>query len=330
MDKNELNVPFPEGMTDEVTKLIDEYLFQAYPSTWNTIEKACILLEHKNNKEVLLVPGSDYALKLCYEALLNPGTGNVGLPDPTYAMNEVYAKIAGASITHFPYEKDLRLNQEAVFKSLSALKMIVLANPNQPTGMLEKDSFILQLLEESHKNNVWVIIDEAYYSFSNYTAAAYVQEFDNLIITRSFSKSYGVAGLRIGAIISCPKNIDYLSKALPVYCVNSIALRLLDVLVKYKPGFDKIHDEFVLQRAEIINYFNGIGCKCFNSDTNFVMVESNSVFDVGDYIRYLNGSDILIRGPWTKLPYMKAFRISVSSKENIGKLKIVTNRFLNM
>jgi histidinol-phosphate aminotransferase len=327
LDKNEFNVEFPTPFLDEVKENINSYLLQAYPSTYKANEYASILLEHEEESQILLTAGSDYALKACYEAFVDPGD-IVGIPWPTYAMNEVYCSLVGGRIIKFPYCENFLLDQDALFKTLDSTQMVVIANPNQPTGLLEDNDCILQVLTQAQKNNIWVVIDEAYYSFCRSSVASLVEEFDNLIIIRSFSKSYGIAGLRLGAVISQAQNTEYLQKVLPVYSVNSFAIKIMEVLVNYKNFFDEIHKDMILARNRMIQYYNSIGCHAFQSKTNFVMIESNGKMNIDKYKNYLFEKKVIIREPWTSKPYKNAFRVTVSSLENIAKLEAFTSAFL--
>lgn len=328
LDKNEFNVDFPQFLLEEIKDSINSYLIQAYPSTYQTNNHASYLLEYPDPDNILLVSGSDFGLKLCYESLC-PVNGKIAIPNPTYAMNEVYAALAGAKIVSLSYDRSMHLCKEDFWQKISKVNMIVLANPNQPTGLLEDDSFLRELLERTLQNNCWVIIDEAYYSFSGYSVSKYIQEFENLVVLRSFSKSYGMAGLRLGAIISSKKNIDYISKIMPVYNVNSISLKLLEVFSKHKSYFDSLHKEMICQREDIMNYYAKLGFKPYKSQTNFVMIEAKQEFDVSSYINFLKTEGILIRGLWTLPPYCNAFRITLSDKISIQKLFQKTEIYIN-
>lgn len=327
LDKNEFNVEFPTVLLDDIKDSVSSYLLQAYPSTYKTQEYASELLEYPHPENILLVSGSDFGLKLCYESLI-PLHGKVAIPTPTYAMNEVYATLANASIVTLTYNKDMLLNKEGIWDKVKSADMIVLANPNQPTGLLEDDNFIQELLKKAREANCWVVIDEAYYSFSGYSTCQYIDTYENLIVLRSFSKSYGIAGLRLGAILSSQKNIDYIAKVMPVYNVNSIALKLLEVFSEHKDYFDNLHQEMVQQRNDIIDYYRSLGCQPYGSHTNFVMVETNGEIDVLDYQNFLKEKSILIRGPWTQPPYKNAFRITLSDKASIQKLFEMTDLYI--
>ena len=112
--------------------------------------------------------------------------------------------------------------------------MIILANPNSPTGTVINKKKILDITKKAQKYNIPVIIDEAYYGFYNYSFIKEINKYKNLIILRTFSKSYGLAGLRAGYLISNKSIIKELFKFKPMYEINSIACKVLEIFLKHK------------------------------------------------------------------------------------------------
>jgi len=326
LDKNEFCTTFPPHILEAFRGRVTDYSLQAYPSTFQTNAKAASLLDHVDERQVLLLPGSDYALKLCYEAFLEPDDA-VCLPEPTYAMNSVFATLAKSRISLLPYSSDFTLDRRATLDRIAGARMLVLANPNQPTGRLEDSAFIESLLETCRRQETWVILDEAYWSFSGWTAAPFLKRFPNLIVVRSFSKSYGLAGLRLGAVIANSENVQYLANALPVYPVNSFALACLDVLLEHRSYFLSIVQEMCAVRNKISALYRGLGFDPHDSATNFVMVEAPSKFDAQAYIDFLKQNGILIRGPWTRPPYKNAFRVTLCGSKEFELLESATKRY---
>lgn len=326
LDKNEFNFPFPDDLLEKIKGSVSNYLIQAYPSTHRTGENAAQLLEHDNPNQILLTPGADYALKVCYESFLNQGD-KVVLQSPTYAMNDVYAKIAGAEQVLVEHNADLSFNLGEFIDQAKLANMAILTNPNQPTGNVFSLDQVREACEVCLQNGVWLIVDEAYHAFSGVTCKSLIGEYSNLIVVRSFSKSYGIAGLRVGAILSQEENIHYLNKFMPVYSVNAFSLGILDVLVEYQSYFRDMHQSLCVNRDRIQEYFLKQGAMPFESHTNFVMVETGDKFSAAEYVSFLAKNNILIRGPWTRPPFKDAFRVTVSTEENINELCRVSDEF---
>ena len=327
LDKNEFSVPFPDDILEDFRNCLTSYTLQAYPSTFEVNRQIAALVDHPCTEQILATPGSDYSLKACYDAFIKDGD-EIGLPEPTYAMNDVYARAGGGRLVSFRYDDDLHLPYDDIEAALPRLRMIVIANPNQPTGRLEEATRFRQLLSDCRKHGVWAVVDEAYYSFSRFTVADLVDELDNLIVVRSFSKSYGLAGLRIGALIAQPQVVAYINKVMPVYCVNAVALAFLRVLTKHRSYFTHAVSEQRAGLKMVAELFKSLGCHCYESQTNFVMVESNPVVEASSFSSFLKERGILIRGPFTRHPFTNAFRISGTDPGGFATLKKATYQFL--
>ena len=107
-----------------------------------------------------------------------------------------------------------------------------MSNPNSPTGTIIDKKDIKKILVKTKKLNIPVIIDEAYYGFTKQTTINLISKYKNLFVTRTFSKMFGLAGLRVGFIASNSKNIEYISKLKPMYETNSVAIEAAKILLK--------------------------------------------------------------------------------------------------
>ena len=119
--------------------------------------------------------------------------------------------------------------EQSINKKIS---LIVLANPNSPTGTEIKHSEMIKILEKTNKFKIPLIIDEAYYGFHKSTYLDYTKKFSNLIVTRSFSKVFGLAGLRTGFLATNKKNAQKLYNLKPMYEINSLSCLAIKFLLK--------------------------------------------------------------------------------------------------
>jgi histidinol-phosphate aminotransferase len=234
LDKNEN--PFPPLMIPiDSAQIID--LVKRYPDP-NAAELLDKLSEKLDLPTSYLLggSGSDELLDLIIRTYATKGTRILGV-FPSFSMYEFYAKINGAQFNAIPLI--LRLNQENgvaryeldQYTFISYAKdsqIIILARPNNPDGTIFPRNFILELLEL----NKLVIIDEAYIDFSNEPSLIdLIPEYKNLIITRSFSKSFSLAGLRLGYMISSPQIINILTRVKSPYTVNNVAIAFATLLL---------------------------------------------------------------------------------------------------
>ncbi|MFA7686025.1 MAG: aminotransferase class I/II-fold pyridoxal phosphate-dependent enzyme, partial [Candidatus Gracilibacteria bacterium] len=197
---------FNEGIIDadiakEIRETISNQDISIYPEYTNglisQIAKYCEVCE----EQVMLTNGSDQGIDLIFRTFTEKGD-KVVIPTPSFAMFYQCALIAENKIVKPLYRKDCTFPLEEVLNEISAdVKLVVICNPNNPTGTLVSLSDIEKVLKKALKFGAIVYIDEAYYEFSGITAAGLISKYPNLIITRTFSKAFALAGLRIGYVL---------------------------------------------------------------------------------------------------------------------------------
>jgi len=147
------------------------------------------------------------------------------IPTPTFAMFRFYAQLADAKIMEILYNANLTFPTKKVIDAITnKTKLVILCNPNNPTGTLIEKKDIVKLIEKAQKTNTLVLIDEAYYQYSGMECLDLISKYDNLIIIRTFSKAYGMGGLRLGYAVSNKEIMKSLLKACSPYSVNTVAM----------------------------------------------------------------------------------------------------------
>ena len=174
--------------------------------------------------ELLLSNGTDEALHLIADTFLDPGD-SVLLVEPTFAMYRFYSELAGARIQALRYDANLRFPTAEVVRALrmrSAPKIFFVANPNNPTGNVLEPAQLRRIIQAAAKTIV--VVDEAYFEYSGITILPWIRRHQNLVVTRTFSKAAGLAGLRIGCIFTARELAAGFRKAQSPYPVNIAAL----------------------------------------------------------------------------------------------------------
>jgi histidinol-phosphate aminotransferase len=223
LDKNENTAGLPEKMIQEALSGLTAESIATYPEVQPLYEKLADSLG-LDVGNLMLAAGSDPAIKSLYELFVGEGD-SVVLPKPTYAMFHVYAGMFGATAINIQYGADLSLDQDAILDAISPnVQLVAIANPNSPTGTVVDEGFLRKVVEKAHSAGVVALIDEAYYPFYSGTMLPYVRDYDNMVVTRTFSKAYGLAGLRLGYIAGSESLIDLLKKVRPMYEVTGVAV----------------------------------------------------------------------------------------------------------
>ncbi len=148
------------------------------------------------------------------------------LPVPTYSMYEVYASGTAARIVAVPAEEGFRFPLAAILDAITpATRLIAIANPNSPTGQAVRREDLLRVIEAAPQ--AAVLVDEAYFHFFGETVIDLVGRIPNVIVARTFSKAYGLAGLRLGVLAAGEDAMQWMRRAISPYSVNSVALACL-------------------------------------------------------------------------------------------------------
>src|SRR5262249_19494453 len=156
----------------------------------------------------LLTNGADEAIHLLCETYLDPGDEAL-IVVPTYSMYQIYAKASGATVIEVALESDFRLSISNVLSQISdRTRLIAIANPNNPTGTVVAEADLVLIARSAP--SAAVLIDEAYFEFYGQSMLDLIGVNPNIFVARTFSKAYGMAGLRIGVLIGNADQVTFL------------------------------------------------------------------------------------------------------------------------
>ncbi|MGQ9630677.1 MAG: histidinol-phosphate transaminase [bacterium] len=261
-------------------------------------------------QNVILGNGSDELIDLIFRLFLSPGDEVINFA-PTFGMYSFVTELCGGKLVDVTRREDFSIDVDRARETLRPrTKMVVVCSPNNPTGNLSPEEDIRKLLEFGRV----VVVDEAYYEFSKTTVAPLVGEYDNLIVLRTFSKFFGLAGLRIGYGIFPLKIADHIWRMKPPYSVNlaaQIAVReSLSNLEFYNERVKTIIEEREILYAELEKIEE---IKPYPSRANFVFCK---VLEGNAYTikKTLEQRGVFIRYFHTPL-LENSFRVSVGRPE---------------
>jgi histidinol-phosphate aminotransferase len=226
-------------------------------------------------EQVLLTNGMDEALSLLFSTYLGPndGGGNYELlfADPTFVMYPMLGAAMGAQLVRVQSAEDLRLPVARLLAQISPrTRVIAIANPNNPTGMAAPRTDLLRIVESAP--DAAVLIDEAYFEFCGETLLGDLAKYPNLFVARTFSKAYGLAGLRLGVLIGETEQIEYMRRLSVPFNVNSVVLACLEEGLADQ-GFVREHVAHIKHgREQLAQLFDELGLGYWSSQTNFVLV----------------------------------------------------------
>jgi histidinol-phosphate aminotransferase len=235
-------------------------------------------IKNVQESQIVFGNGMDEILDLIVRVFCDPSLDQIITLPPTYGMYNVIASTNNVENIEVPLNSDFSINVKKVLsKASEKTKIIFLCSPNNPTGNSFKYCDVLKLINEF---DGIIVLDEAYIDFSsNNSLTGLINEHDNLIITQTLSKAYGMAGLRLGMGLSNKKIIDYINKIKPPYNINSLSEKKVLSELKNIQSVKKnimivLNEKLKLQTALVNLCFVE---KVFNSDANFLLVKVDDV-----------------------------------------------------
>ena len=273
-----------------------------------------------NVNQVVFGNGTDEILDLIVRVFCNPNKDKIITLPPTYGMYDVIAKTNGVENIEIPLKSDFSIDTDKILDlKTSNIKILFLCSPNNPTG----NSFEINVLDNLIKKfNGIVVVDEAYIDFSSQKSLTnLIDKYENLIITQTMSKAYGMAGIRLGMGFSNEKIISYINKIKPPYNINILtenkALEELKKVNEIKSNVNSILN----QREKLISSLEKLDFieKIYESDANFILIK----VDNAD-LRYnqLLKKGIIVRNRTNQYLCQNCLRITIGTKiENNSLIK---------
>ncbi|HEX4643632.1 MAG TPA: histidinol-phosphate transaminase [Candidatus Acidoferrales bacterium] len=277
--------------------------------------------------EMHLTNGIDDALHLIADTFLD-GRASVLVIEPTFDMYRFFAELAGARVVALRYDGEMRFPVDAVIRELKmpanrCPRILYIANPNNPTGTLVQREELRRILRAAA--HTLVLVDEAYFDFSGLTILSWIRRYSNLLVARTFSKSAGLAALRVGCLFGKSDILAAMRRACTPYPVNSAALVAADAAVR-DPRFLARYTREVLQsRAMLEKGLVRLGARIYPSSANFVLADFGPA--APGLVRALERKGILVRAR-RDFPRLGFVRISAGTRADTRKLLRTMERIL--
>lgn len=242
-------------------------------------------------EELHLTNGIDDALHLIADTFIEPGDAVV-VVEPTFDMYRFFAELAGARVIALRYDEKMKFPVEDVIQELRGFpRVLYIANPNNPTGTLVQPADLRRILRAASKTIV--LVDEAYWDFSGMTVLPWIRRYPNLMVARTFSKSAGLAALRIGCLFARREILSIMRRACTPYPVSTAALVAAEAAIR-DTRFGRAYTREVLQSRKLLEKgLARLGARVFPSSANFVLADFGS--QAARMVRALERKGILVR-----------------------------------
>ena len=314
LDFNENTVGCSARVLQRVRQITLEDLAR-YPER-EPIEKLAAHYLGIDAKNVLLTNGVDEAIHLLCEAYLEPGD-EVLIVTPTFSMYEIYAAATGANVVRVQCVDDFRFPLTQLLHSIKpATRMIAVASPNNPTGTVATREQLLHIANAAP--DAALLVDEAYFEFHGQTVIHDIEAAGNLFVARTFSKAYGLAGLRIGLLAGPREQMPALRRVSSPYNVNAVALAALPVALEDREYVDRYVSQVRNGREQVGRALQTLGIPYWPSHANFLLLRVGERHR--DFVAAMRQRGILVRDRSADPGCDGCVRITVGNSAQTDKL----------
>jgi len=279
LNQSERTEKFSSTMFELFKKDLKQEDFAYYPNTKNFKEKICKFYNVKT-ENLFLSDGSDVGIKSIFETFTT--YDRIITSEPSFPMYKVYSELYQCEYFGIPHEKDYTISMEKILSNITHdTSLVILANPNSPMGEYKSFDEIRTLLEQ----DVMVLIDEAYIEFTdNESMIQYIDEYPNLLVTRTFSKGFGAAGCRVGMTFGHKDTIELLSKFRQMYEITGVSLKYCEFLLNNHTLVDTYIQEVKEEKKELVSMLKGYdvidsNCNWIHFNTTDDNLKTKQIFD---------------------------------------------------
>ena len=288
LDFNENTVGCSPRVLERLRQLTPEQL-ACYPER-EPVEAAVADFLKVRKAKLLLTNGVDEAIHLLCETYLEVGDEAL-IAVPTYSMYRIYVMAAGAQVIAVPAGKDFEFPADELCKRITPrTRLIAVANPNNPTGTVASAAELVRIARSAP--DAAVLVDEAYFEFYGQSMLAARNELPNLFVARTFSKAYGLAGLRIGVLVGNAEQMRAVRRVSSPYNVNAVALACLPEVLGDQTYIQQYVSEVRESRARLERALEALGIQFWASQANFVLARVGAA---AAFVEQMRRRGILVR-----------------------------------
>jgi len=278
-----------------------------------------------NRSQILATRGADEGIELIIRTFCRAYQDNILICPPTYGMYAISAENHGAGIIKIPLQNNI-LDLERMKEQVGKVKVVFLCSPGNPTGNLLPKEQIIQVIE-LFKETAIVVVDEAYIEFSpEQTSTSLLEKYENVIVLRTLSKAFALAGLRCGFTLASSDIITLLSKVIAPYPISAPVAEIASIaLSKDLAKMTQRVQDCNTTKANLSAWLNAqIWCsEVYPSDANFILFRCSDQSEKTRIFDLLVSKNILIRDQSKQLQLDNCLRISIGSESEITQLKEV-------
>lgn len=299
MDRNERTWSFSDSFMDEIRRRIISETLTNYPEIEDIYHKLAVYLD-VDDDQIYFHSGSDLVIKSVYETYIDKGD-RVLMQNPSYAMYGVYGRMYGADIYEQDFKTDLSFDTEEYCESIARItpKLVILENPSGYIGNSYTHEQVEQVIKTAWESGSLVLVDEAYIDYiSEASVQDLISDYDNLIIVRTFSKAWGLAGMRVGYAVSNELLISEIFRVMPMHELTSATVIALDTVLDHASEMRVYIKEVEAVRKYFLHELADTGVRTVKSNTHFVTVAIGERMNTEDFRSKAHESGYFVRRPF--------------------------------
>ena len=314
LNQNENPWDAPSRIKDEVLRRFAARKWSRYTEfVPTTLHERLAEFAHWKADGIIAGNGSNELIQAVLMVTISAGK-TVLISEPTFLLYRQVATVLGGEVESVPLTRDLQYDCEALQRVIAEKQpeVTIICSPNNPTGCVIDESCLRTLLQTT---SGLVVVDEAYHEFAGCSVVPLLNEYENLIVLRTFSKAMAFAALRLGYLLAAPDLVREIRKGLLPYNVNALSQIAAEVAIEnYESELRPLVRKIISERERLFTQLNGIrGLRPISSKGNFMVVESAA--DVTRIFADLLEHDILIRDVSGYPMLSNYFRVSVGTPE---------------
>lgn len=314
---NENAFNLPSEIMEKISSRISSVPFNRYPDpTAGELKKLIAEANGLEPANVIIGNGGDALILDLLVAWGGPGRTLLDLP-PTFSMYAIDAQLTGTNLVQIPRRADFSVDGDAVLERLGQgdIDVVMISNPNNPTGALVPETLLIDILNAT---DALVLVDEAYFEFSRHTMRPHLERQPNLVLLRTFSKAFSLAGLRVGYCLAQEDVITELMKVRQPYSVNTFSQMVAALVFRERVVFEQGVRDVMRGRDQIMHGLEMLnGVEVFPSEANFVLFRVAHASAM--WRDLLHRHSVLVRD-LTRTPGLEdCLRVTVGSEEEIRR-----------
>ena len=312
-NENAADVPFE--LRREIEREVRKVAFNRYPDPLaNGLRDLIAEANGLDRDQVLIGNGGDELLFDMALAWGGPGRTFLNMP-PTFSVYKNNAQLTNTSIVDIPRLPDFSIDEEEVIARMAQgdIDYTIVTSPNNPSGNRVHTAFVQRMLEAS---DTLVMVDEAYFEFSRHTVRHLLEQYENLIILRTFSKAFSLAGVRVGYLFGSERVIREFKKVRQPYSVDAVSQAIARVVYANRATFEMTIEQIIDERGRLLEELGAMeGVQPYPSDANYILFRLDSGADASEVWQRLLDAGVLVRD-FSRSPYLEnCLRVSVGAPE---------------